>query len=330
LAFAGPASAGTTDHPYVALGDSISVGLEASSPEKSFVGLLFPDYQASLGANVLLNRAQSGASSTALRNNGQLTTALADINAPSDTRAVTIEIGGADGLFGPCAGHWDDPGTCPFRANYAEILGELQTALEADPGAESFKTMAYYNPSTGKGDSQEASRDNLLLGDNLTVGCSDSGANAGLNDAIFQEAGKLGVPVANTYPAFKQAGQAFISQTDPLHIHPNDAGYAAIAKAFHHVTTPCGASPDRNPPETKITKGPSGKTSDRTPTFKFHSSEAGSTFKCSLDGGPNKFCVSARTLPKLSFGRHVFNVAATDAAGNTDPEPASASFKVVR
>ena len=53
--------------PYVALGDSLSVGFSASSPAKGYVGLLNSGYQSSLGVNQLLDVGQPGASTTTLR-----------------------------------------------------------------------------------------------------------------------------------------------------------------------------------------------------------------------------------------------------------------------
>jgi lysophospholipase L1-like esterase len=227
--------------PYVALGDSLSIGFSASSPAKGYVGLLDSGYQASLGVNQLLDEGEAGASTMTLRDNGQLADALADINAPSDTKAVTIDIGGAEAFFdNGCPGHWDQPNVCHTRANLAYILGQLKTALAADPGNEPVIAMAYYNPASGKGGSTESSYDTTLLGTNHTVGCSDTGAKVGLNDVIYQEAGKLGIPVADPYPAFKQHGQAYMSQTDSLHVHPNDAGYAAIAQTFRSAGRVCG------------------------------------------------------------------------------------------
>jgi hypothetical protein len=86
------------------------------------------------------------------------------------------------------------------------------------------------------------------------------------------------------------------------------------------------------PPHTVITKGPSGRTFDRTPTFKFkmRPKAPGATFKCSLDGRKFAHCTSPRTIrPSLNFGRHTLAVAAT-AHGLTDPTPAHRSFKVKR
>jgi len=231
-------TAAAADATYVALGESYAAGVGASSPEKSYVGRLFSHYQSALGVNQLSNRAVGGSNvtSTSLRNGGQLSNALADINAPSDTRVVTISIGGNDGQFG-CSHRWDDPTTCPFRANFSSTLAELSSALDADPGEETFEAMAYPNPASGTGGGAEASYDTGLLGANLAIGCSDTGPDAGLNDVIFQEAGRLGVPVADTYPAFKQGGQSFLADI----VHPNDAGYAAIANAFLNPKRTCKA-----------------------------------------------------------------------------------------
>ena len=42
---------------------------------------------------------------------------------------------------------------------------------------------------------------------------------------------------------------------------------------------------DTAAPDTVIDTGPSGATNNASPSFTFHSTEAGSTFECSLDGG---------------------------------------------
>ena len=85
---------------------------------------------------------------------------------------------------------------------------------------------------------------------------------------------------------------------------------------------------DTLPPETTITSGPSGLTSDSTPTFTFASSETGSTFQCKVDSGSYAACNSPNTTAHLADGMHTFYVRATDAASNTDPTPASQTFTV--
>ena len=89
-----------------------------------------------------------------------------------------------------------------------------------------------------------------------------------------------------------------------------------------------GAPQDTDPPETAITGGPSGTTSENPPTFAFSSDEAGSNFVCQLDQGLALPCTSPHTTEVLASGSHVFSVYARDSAGNSDPTPATRTFTV--
>ncbi len=92
----------------------------------------------------------------------------------------------------------------------------------------------------------------------------------------------------------------------------------------------CGSGGgDDKAPQTEITKAPRKKSEKTTAKFKFTSSEPGSTFECKLDGKPYKPCTSPRKVKRLDDGKHKFRVRATDSAGNTDPSPAKAKFKVI-
>jgi Ca2+-binding RTX toxin-like protein len=84
---------------------------------------------------------------------------------------------------------------------------------------------------------------------------------------------------------------------------------------------------DTRPPDTTITGGPSGGTNDPTPTFSFASSEPGSRFQCNSET-PFSTCSSPLTTQHLADGLHYFRVRDIDAAGNTDPTPATRSFTV--
>lgn len=83
-------------------------------------------------------------------------------------------------------------------------------------------------------------------------------------------------------------------------------------------------------PQTKITSGPANNTriSNNQPKFAFSSSESGSTFECSVDGGAFSSCSSPHRIGPLSDGTHTFRVRATDKAATTDPTPAKRSFTV--
>ena len=81
-------------------------------------------------------------------------------------------------------------------------------------------------------------------------------------------------------------------------------------------------------PETSLDEGPSSVITQSTATFSFSADEAGSTFECRLDGGSWAPCESPRQVTGLSEGEHVFEVRATDAAGNVDLTPAARTFSV--
>jgi lysophospholipase L1-like esterase len=222
---------------YVALGDSVAAG------PGTYVDHLLPHYESTLGVTQLSNRAVSGETSGSIRTNGQLDRALADISAASDTRAVTIDIGGNDRF--ECADSWD---SCPFRYNLSATLSDLKAALDSDPGAESFAAMAYYNPASGlggTGEYSESSYDRGLLGTDLVIDCEImAGPRVGINDLIYQEAGRRGALVADPYLAFKTGGQAFMADS----LHPNDAGHAAIADAFREASAQCPQAGELPPP----------------------------------------------------------------------------------
>ena len=91
-----------------------------------------------------------------------------------------------------------------------------------------------------------------------------------------------------------------------------------------------GGGGDTDPPQTTFTKRPENRSSDRTPTFRFRSDEARSTFQCSLDGKRFASCSSPFTTATLSLGSHVLRVRARDRAGNRDPTPARDAFTIVR
>src|SRR5215218_632032 len=85
---------------------------------------------------------------------------------------------------------------------------------------------------------------------------------------------------------------------------------------------------DTTPPETSIVSGPQeGSTTGGSVTFAFSSSEPGSSFECSLDGGSFSSCASP-TSYNLADGPHTFEVKATDPDGNADTTPAGRAWTV--
>jgi hypothetical protein len=88
-------------------------------------------------------------------------------------------------------------------------------------------------------------------------------------------------------------------------------------------------SPDTTPPDTSIDRSQL-RVATRTARFWFSASEAAQGFFCRLDKGEFKPCGSPRTYKRLKPGGHAFRVKAVDLAGNVDPSPAVAHFRVPR
>jgi hypothetical protein len=135
----------------------------------------------------------------------------------------------------------------------------------------------------------------------------------------------------------KVDGGSFVNCSSPRVTSPlGDGPHTFFVRAVDHAgnadATPASRSfsVDATPPNTTILSGPTGTTTDTTPTFTFKSSESGGSFQCKLDGGPLVSCNSPRTTAALSNGGHTFSVRATDGAGNTDLSPATRSFTVKR
>jgi hypothetical protein len=70
-------------------------------------------------------------------------------------------------------------------------------------------------------------------------------------------------------------------------------------------------------------------TASPAPPFNFASSETGSTFRCSIDGGAFTACTPGQAFgPPLGNGTHTFSAQAIDASGQADATPAQATFTV--
>jgi hypothetical protein len=106
---------------------------------------------------------------------------------------------------------------------------------------------------------------------------------------------------------------------------PPSAGRCPVA-----VPTPPQVPADVTAPETRIGAGPVRTTGRRIALFRFSANEGVSSFRCKLDAGAWTRCGSPKRYRGLEAGRHVFRVAAVDAAGNRDASPAVRRWRVAR
>ena len=148
--------------------------------------------------------------------------------------------------------------------------------------------------------------------------------------------GTLPSPAGNRAPAISDGDalrrsiapgcSTLLEASDDTDDSATDFALTATPKPRNDSTTPT----EKACPDTTIDSGPSGSTTDRTPTFQFHSpGHPGATFKCKLDGSAFTACSSPDTLARLALGRHTFQVEAI-LNGAKDPTPAKRSFRVVK
>ncbi len=169
----------------------------------------------------------------------------------------------------------------------------------------------------------------------FTYSSSEPGSSfrCSLDGAAFASCPTTGV----TYSGLSNGSHSFqVQAVDPSsNADPSPAGYSfEVVLAVTAPSLPIASSyspqqPPPNAPDTTISGKPNSRTTDRTPTFRFRASAAGSTFQCKLDGKPFKPCSSPLTTKTLSYARHTFQVRAA-ASGAIDPSPAKFSFRIVR
>ncbi len=228
---------------YLALGDSLGVGVGASDPATNGYVPVFRDFLESedgLDTDLFLNNLSiGGATSTSLISQ-QLSAAVAELEdrngdkkSKNDVEVVTVAIGGNDvfALLFVCAGGFTTPCItavtstfATFSTNFDLILDELRTAAGPDT---TIIVMTYYNSLVNPGCPFNAL---APLGDIVLEGGGP--LPAGLNDLIRGIAVAHDAEVADLVP-----GGVFPALLGPSHVQPdclhaNDDGYEIIADEF--------------------------------------------------------------------------------------------------
>ena len=126
---------------------------------------------------------------------------------------------------------------------------------------------------------------------------------------------------------------AFTSCTSPLvysNLSDRAHTFAVQATALGNTgpATTYSWTVDTTAPETAIVSGPGTNSNSPAASFTFTSSEAASTFLCSLDSAGLTPCTPPKTYAGLGDGAHTFRVQAVDAAGNADATPASYAWTI--
>jgi lysophospholipase L1-like esterase len=252
-AMAGPAAAsGSSETLYIALGDSLAWGDGASVPERNGYVPRFATYlrgEPRGDADTLVNLAVRGATSGDLLAT-QLPAALALIADPAtDTSVVTLSIGGNDLLDlindpgDPCLADVTSAACQQLlflamngvATNMPVILGSLQVALAGDPGTESVLVLLPYNAFSGTGHPLEAVIAQVMRGPDLAFDCTVNPTTYGLDDILGCTALATGDLVVDAYPLFEGRSFELTHMAEGFNVHPNDDGYAVIAKAHRRA-----------------------------------------------------------------------------------------------
>ncbi len=119
--------------------------------------------------------------------------------------------------------------------------------------------------------------------------------------------------IASPYESVHFAHEFATVGAHRIRVVVND-GHGHSAERSTEVAVRSGG--DETPPAVVFQAGPAGTTKSTSGLFTFRSTEAGSTFFCSLDGVAFAPCSSPSAAGGLAEGHHTFAVKARDAAGN--------------
>jgi Ca2+-binding RTX toxin-like protein len=229
----------------------------------------------------------------------------------------------------------DGTDDCSYLNQPGDVTADLRITTQQNTGAGGLDTLSgCENLQGGEGDDHLTGTNGANM---LDGGCctGDSGADTlvglGGNDLLNGEGGADALNI-------RDGGHDTASCGDPTPGPPADFVIADLPgvdtidadceQVLFAAAPPIAMpAPDTAAPETTIVKGPKHKTRKRKATIEFSSSEAGSTFECSLDGKPFAPCTSP-FAKKVKRRRHSFQVRAIDQAGNADPSPALHKWRV--
>lgn len=298
---------------YLAMGDSLGVGLLSSMPDtRSYVAQFHTLLERSAGRPIILrNLSVSGETARSLIDGGQLAAAQAAL---AEARAagwrvspITIEIGGND--LRAMAGANDavrEAELADFRAELAHIYNTLIVAATAGgrPRPDMI-AMTIYDPAGG----------------DPSVARSDAWWIARFNAAIGEEASKRGIAVADTAARF--AGRTRQLTWMPIDFHANNAGHGVIAAEFWRA-----AGYDTLAPTLEIIAPEGGTLPRAVPTIKVRATDGIGVARVEfrLDDQPLPAPVYNRDLDlwigywdarAARSGQHRLSVSVSDAAGNT-------------
>ena len=237
----------------------------------------------------------------------------------SDETGSSFECSLDGGGFGPCESPLELTGLSPGA--HTVSVRATDAAGNVDPSPATYEWTVVAPPDATPPDTTIESAPPAASSD-TTARFEFTSSEAGSSFECSLDGAAFG-PCASSveYSALALGGHS-------LEVRAIDAAGNADASPASYAWT-IVPPPDTTAPETSIDVAPPAGTTDTTTTFEFSSNEQGSSFECSLDGAAFAACPSPLRLTDLAVGRHELRVRAIDAAGNTDPTPASHEWSIV-
>ena len=239
----------------------------------------------------------------------------------SDCSGAPAATGSAAALASPgLAAAVADDSTTTFRATATDSAGNVSgcssssIAYVEDSTAPPAPSLTDTDPDSPSNQNDPRVKGTAEAGTTVSLFTSDdcSGAAAATGSSASFASPGLGVTVP------EDASTTFRASA-------TDAAGNASACSSSSLTY----EEDSTPPASQADSGPSGTTSDSTPTFEFSAPGSGAvTWECRLDSDAFAACSPPFTSPALADGPHAFEARAADAAGNADSSPAAWSFTV--
>ncbi|WP_026536020.1 Ig-like domain-containing protein, partial [Arthrobacter sp. H14] len=256
---------------------------------------------------------------------GSITTARAVTGAPSGTNAVIVT--------GPNAG---GPGVNSLRVSTFTVQGLIFNGADGAPSSPDLRAAS---------DTGRSSTDNITKDATPTLGGTVPGLGAAPATVQLMVDGAA-TPAATTatvngrysvaLPKALAAGTHKVKAriANPAYaIDPATGAPTNPATPRYLVSQTLTFTVDTAAPPVKIgTSRPSDPSLDRTPTFRFSSTDPAASFACQLlpsNRAWDKTCASPKTYDAQINGDYTFKVRATDAAGNTSV-PASYAWRIGR
>ncbi len=262
------------------------------------------------------------------------------------TPQITLETGTTDRVVDYSGGGGTTALTFDYTVQAGDTSGDLDytgtTALALNTGTirDTDSNGAILTlPVPGAAGSLGANKNIVIDTTSPTITINNPNTDPATSKTITAGTSEGTLSMSNTTDSTCDGSLTFIAYASQTFTSDADNGtrvcYHAVDAASNtsYNLSDAIAGIDSTAPNTTINTNPANPTDSTSASFTFSGTDntGGSGvdhYECNLDGGVFSTCSSPRDYSGLSDGSHTFQVWSIDAAGNTDPTPASYTWTV--